>query len=223
MSIALVVPLRSSPALDPGEQTRSWWEALAGLRYAATSAPIRRLLNLMAASAFFLLGPYTLLMPDYAKRILGLDEAGRGIFLGSAGLSFLVGGVLARTLARSAQRRAILSASLSLAGLGLGQLALVSRVEMAVPALTMLGLGGSVAWGVGVAALQSSTEARYSGRVMAVYVAVQPIFTALGAWAFGWLAQLSSTPAALGTAGLLLAVGTASYGIAVRADSVPRR
>ena len=107
-------------------------------------------------------------------------------------------------------------AALAGVGFGLAQLAVVQRVETALPALALLGIAGSVAWGIGLTALQSATDPAYAGRVMGVYVAIQPTFSAAGGWAFALLAQVISTPAALGVAGTILAAGSVAYGLKAR-------
>lgn len=194
-----------------------WGHLQAGYGYAWSHPRVWQLLALVALTAFCLMGPYNILMPDYARYTLGLDESARGTFLGSIALFFLLGGVASRVLQRRTRWGPPLVGHVALGGGALVLLATTRHFWLALGGLGLLGIAGSVAWSLTLAALQSTTEVTFTGRVMGLYVMIQQACTVLGGWCFSLVADASSTPSALALAGSMLVLGCAGQAFRCRA------
>lgn len=215
VSLALAAGLRPRPVDRGGRSRRQGHvsDLRAGFVHVATRPALWGQLGVVALTAFLLLGPFHLLMPAHARRVLGLGEAGRGLFLGLICLGFLLGGWVAGRLARVPRRAAALAPALAASGTALLLIALAESMALAVPALLVLGVAGAMAWSLGMSALQAATEPAFAGRVMGLYLVVQPAFSGLGGWTMLLLAGVTATGVALAVAGACLAAAAMAWAL----------
>jgi hypothetical protein len=179
-----------------------------GLHHVRQRPVTWQLLLLLALTSFLIIGPYSVVGPDLASRVLGLGEFDRGVMLGSLALGLLLGGIVALRMLHLVHRGMVLSAATVASGVSLAFFSQSgSFVEGTLWAIA-IGFNGAIAWGLGSTSLQTSIDSAYAGRVMGLYIAVQPAFASLGAATFGWAADVYGPASSLAVAGIVASAGT---------------
>ncbi len=139
-----------------------------GLAYTASHRDIRLFL-LLVASIAFLIAPYVVMLPLYAKTVLGGDARTFGLLVSSAGAGSLLASVFLAShrsidrLARRVGRAAIL------AGAAVVAFALNDVVALAYPILMVLGFSVVLVAAGSNTLLQSWVRDDMRGRVMAIF------------------------------------------------------
>jgi MFS family permease len=189
-----------------------------GFRYGFGFAPVRAILLLLALVS--LLGfPYVVLLPVFARDVLGGDSATLGLLTSAAGLGALVGALYLAS--RSSVRglgRAITLATV-LFGSGLMAFSFSRDVWLSAALLLITGFGVMVTTASMNTILQTLVEEEMRGRVMSLYTMAFVGMSPLGSLLGGWLALHIGAPATLlmgGGACVLVAVGFGSRVPALR-------
>ncbi|HEV2798998.1 MAG TPA: MFS transporter [Pyrinomonadaceae bacterium] len=176
-----------------------------GFSFVGRTAPIRALIILLGLISLFGM-PYTVLMPVFADRILGVGASGLGMLLGAAGVGALCAALL--LVARRGVRGMGRWVALSSAGFGAG-LVLFSRLEdfrMAIAVLVFVGFSMILQISSSNTLVQAMVPDALRGRVMAVYSMMFLGMAPLGALLAGWLAERAgaANTVALGGVGCIL-------------------
>jgi MFS family permease len=181
----------------------------AGARYVRHSPVVRRLL---LRSALFVLPGTALwaLLPLVANRRLGLGSGGYGLLLAALGIGAVAGAVaLPRIAARVSTGLMVFVASLVYAAAQVG-VVLVNNLALVVVLL----LPAGAAWLAVLSTLGAATQVFLPGWVRARGLSMQQIVfmggQAVGALAWGLVAQYTSLVAAFAAASVLMAVGAAT-------------
>ncbi|MET8625793.1 MFS transporter [Kitasatospora sp. NPDC004669] len=209
----LLVLLRWHPVGQAASRGQEREQALAALRaggrYVRSAPGVRRIL---LRSALFVPGAAALwaLLPVTAENRLGLGSAGYGMLLAAVGLGAILGaGALPRLGALLGS-----TGMLALAGtLTAGTLVVVAVTTDAVLAGSVLALAGAAwIWGLSTlsAALQLELPNWVRARAVAFYLLVFQGGNALGALAWGQLAQHAGLTVALTASAALLVLGVVS-------------
>jgi MFS family permease len=206
---------RERPAMA-GPPEHLWPAMRAGLRYAAASPPLRRVLLRAALFFLFASAPWALL-PLVARQELGGGPGLYGLLLGAVGAGAILGALaMPRLRARFGAEGLMLGASLGLAAV-LAGLALAGSAVLAVLLMLLAG----VAWITALTTLNATAQGVLPdwvrGRGLALYLTVFYGAMTAGSLLWGQAASLSSVPLALGLAALL-AVAT---GLAQRRLALP--
>ncbi|MFI6265452.1 MFS transporter [Micromonospora sp. NPDC051006] len=179
----------------------------AGGRYVRHSPIVRRLLR--RALVFLVPGSALwALLPLVANRRLGLDSSGYGMLLAALGVGAIVGGVLLPWV------RTRLSANqfLLVAGVLYGAALIVVATVKVVPVVLVALLPAGLAWVVVLANVNAEMQLFLPGwvraRGLAVYQVVFAGGQAVGAFAWGLLADLAGLVDALIVAGVLMLIGS---------------
>ncbi|MFJ5619565.1 MFS transporter [Micromonospora sp. NPDC093243] len=179
----------------------------AGGRYVRHSPIVRRLLR--RALVFLVPGSALwALLPLVANRRLGLNSSGYGMLLAALGVGAIVGGVLLPWV------RTRLSANqfLLVAGVLYGAALIVVATVEVVPVVLVALLPAGLAWVVVLANVNAEMQLFLPGwvraRGLAVYQVVFAGGQAVGAFAWGLLADLAGLVDALIVAGVLMLIGS---------------
>ncbi|MEU8301259.1 MFS transporter [Micromonospora sp. NPDC048909] len=179
----------------------------AGGRYVRHSPIVRRLLR--RALVFLVPGSALwALLPLVANRRLGLNSSGYGMLLAALGVGAIVGGVLLPWV------RTRLSANqfLLVAGVLYGAALIVVATVEVVPVVLVALLPAGLAWVVVLANVNAEMQIFLPGwvraRGLAVYQVVFAGGQAVGAFAWGLLADLAGLVDALIVAGVLMLIGS---------------
>lgn len=191
-----------------GDRTQSALHALReGLGYTFGHADIRFYLVLVA-SVSFLVTPYTVLMPLFAKSILSADARTFGLLVGSAGAGSLLGGLYLAGRASTAGLERLVPRAAILSGAALAMFAVNARLVLAFPILMTLGFSVVFIAAGSNTLLQTWVRDDMRGRVMATFSMAFLGVAPLGSLAVGSLAH------AVGVRPTLVACGLATMLVA---------
>ncbi|SCE83778.1 MFS transporter [Micromonospora mirobrigensis] len=178
----------------------------AGGRYVRHSPTVRRLLRralvfVVPASALWAL------LPVVASRRLGMDSSGYGLLLAALGVGAIAGGLLLPWT----RTRITANQFLLLAGVVYGTTLIVVGTVRVVPVVLVALLPAGVAWVTVLANVNAEIQLFLPGwvraRGLAVYQVVQGGAQAVGAFAWGLLADMSGLVVAFLAAGVLMVIG----------------
>ena len=192
--LAVLVALLALHARPDGDSSKPALHALRdGLRYTFGHPDIRRFL-LLVACVGFLVAPYVVLMPVFARTEYGGDARTLGLLVSSAGAGSLLASVFLATRANidGLQRRVPLAAMS--AGVALALFTVNTSHALAYPILMVLGFSVVLVAAGSNTLLQTWVRDDMRGRVMATF-----------SMAFLGMAPLGS-----------LAVGSLAHGIGIR-------
>ena len=159
-----------------------------GLRYTFGHPDIRRFL-LLVATVSFLVTPYVVMMPLYAKAIFNGDARTLGMLVSSAGAGSLLGSLFLATRASITKLARRVSLAAITAGLALALFALNSLHALAYPILMALGFSVVLIAAGSNTLLQSWVRDDMRGRVMATFSMAFLGIAPLGSLAVGSLAH----------------------------------
>lgn len=200
-----------------------------GLRFCASSPPILKVLARGLLIGFGAAGLQAL-MPSIARDMLKGSELDYGLMLGGFGIgSILTAFRISKVRQRFGSETVVTGATLIFAG-ALVLMASATSVPMAVAATFLGGMGWASTMTSLNVAMQLRSPEDILGRCLSVYQAVTFGGMALGAWAWGALADATSLETALHGAAIWLIASLAMHFLAPmptreegRIDSVPAR
>jgi MFS family permease len=208
--LAVLLALRAIRARTPGRGSAPALRAiLQGLGYAYGHPGIRVIL-ILVASVSFLVTPYVVMMPLYAKAIFGGDARTFGLLMSSAGAGALLASLYlaSRTSTRGLTRKVFLAATVS--GAALALFAVNSHLGLAFPILMVLGFSVIVTVAGSNTLIQTWVQDDMRGRVMATFSMAFLGIAPLGSLAVGSIAHIAGVRQTLLACGLLtLLVGLA--------------
>ncbi len=208
--LAVLVALLALHARPDGDSSKPALHALRdGLRYTFGHPDIRRFL-LLVASVSFLVAPYVVLMPVFARTEYGGDARTLGLLVSSAGAGSLLASVFLATRANidGLQRRVPLAAMS--AGVALALFAVNTSHAIAYPILMVLGFSVVLVAAGSNTLLQTWVRDDIRGRVMATFSMAFLGMAPLGSLAVGSLAHgIGIRPALFICGALTLAAGLA--------------
>jgi len=183
-----------------------------GIRHILSHRAEGGIVLLISLSALLAM-PYHVLVPIYAKEILGGSAEAYGVLMTAAGVGAVLGSLVAAS--EGATRR---SGTLLLAG-SLGFPLILLAFSASRDYLFSTGLLGAVGFlfvlqnAPANSRLQTLVPDHLRGRVMAIYVSLFLGMLRVGSLLLGWLASVTSAPVAMAAAG----VGSLAAGLAVHA------
>ncbi len=172
-----------------------------GYRYALAHLEIRRLLLLVAAVSF-LVTPYVVLMPLFAREILGGDARVYGLLIGCAGAGSLITSLYLASRADTERLQARVFAAVMVAGAMLTLFAVNRLLLLAFPIVMLLGASVILVIAGANTLVQMLLQDEYRGRVMAIFSMAFLGIAPLGSLAVGSLAHAIGVPITLAGCGL---------------------
>ena len=221
--LAVIIPLlliHPARKLRLSHQQGIWQDLREGLNYARKRPSLQVLLLLQFLIAF-LVFPYAILLPVFARDIFHIGASGLGLLNSASGVGALGGAVLLVFLSHRLKPGKILLAILCVLG-GFASLAfaLVNTLDIALVILIALGACTVMSSISTNTALQLLTPEKMRGRVLSIWV-----MTALGLAPFGnllagWVAQSLGAPFTLMIGGSLCASGALFVAITSKGGKV---
>lgn len=181
-----------------------------GLRFCASSSPIRKVLLRGAAIGFGAAGLQAL-MPSIARDMLNGSELDYGMMLGGFGIGSIVTALWISRIRRHFGSEAVVTAATLIFASALFLMASAQSVPMAVAAAFIGGMGWASAMTSLNVAMQLRSPEDILGRCLSIYQAVTFGGMALGAWAWGTVADVTSLPTALHAAAIWLLASLAMH------------
>ncbi|HEX3724857.1 MAG TPA: MFS transporter, partial [Pirellulales bacterium] len=200
--IAALAAMRLRPAEPPANRLRAWASLWEGLRYAATSRPIRTLLMMVAVTSATAMS-LTTLMPIFAGQVLGGDELTLGWLLGASGAGALVGTVYLASRASVLGLGRVIATASAMLGVGLMLFSFSRSLVISLPLLMLTSFSLVTQMASCNTVLQTIVDDDKRGRVMALYAMAFLGVAPLGSLLVGALAAWTGAPWTVFAAGLL--------------------
>jgi MFS family permease len=209
--VAVIIGLMMirQPKAPPPPRDASTLEKLReGLAFIADDRLARTLVLMVAATSIFAL-PYAMLLPVFARDILGVGATGLGLMLSASGAGALAGGIALAATARAARRGPVLLTSAAIFCLMVGGFTFSRSFPLSLTLLAGAGFSLIPFTASANALLQSIVPDGLRGRVMGVYVFMFLGMTPIGSLQAGFLAGWIGAPyaVALSVSLLLMVVG----------------
>jgi MFS family permease len=191
--IASLLAMRVVSQALPATTERFHAQFRDGIRYIVRFAPVRALLLLLAASS--LTGvPYAVLMPVFAKEVLGGGSHTYGLLMASSGM-----GALAAALWLAARRGVlglgrVVAVAATAFGVALVAFSLSRSLWLSVPLLAAAGASMMLQMASSNTLVQTLVDEEVRGRVMSFYTVSFLGMMPFGSLAAGWLGQHLGAP-----------------------------
>ena len=172
-----------------------------GFAYVRGHREIREMLLLVAAISF-LVTPYVVMMPLFAREILGGDARVYGLLIGSAGAGSLVGSLYLASRASTERLARRVVAAVVVAGAMLALFAVNRVLALAFPIVMVLGASVIIVIAGSNTLVQTQLQDSYRGRVMSIFSMSFLGIAPLGSLAVGSVAHAIGVPLTLVGCGL---------------------
>lgn len=166
---------------------------------------------LLMALVSFVIFPYTVLMPVFARDILHGSSQTLGFLLGSIGLGALAGGVYLASKSGIAGIGKRIVAATAVMGTGIMLLSMARSLVVSCAILLFVGFGLMVHTASNNTFLQTIVEDGKRGRVMGFYILAFAGLAPFGSLCAGWLASRIGTPATIMFAGAACLCGSLAF------------
>ena len=165
--ILALFTLRARTRGSPEEEAQRRSGMKEGLRYVRSDAPTVAMIALMAASTLFVFPVMAVMLPLYARQVLGLGPDKMGLLMGISSLGSLTGSVGLLAVPRH-RRRPLMAVAVGIVGAALTSLGLARVFAVAAASLVALTLGVSTLIGLANTIVQERAPGALRGRVSAV-------------------------------------------------------
>jgi MFS family permease len=214
--IAALLAMNIMPKASPRQKARVWSGLTEGFRYAFGFAPIRSLLLLLALVS--LMGmPYAVLMPVFARNLLGGGPYTLGFLMGASGAGALAGAVYLASRKSVLGLGKIIPIAAGLFGLGLIAFSLSRMLWLSLMMMTVTGFGMIVEMAASNTVLQTIVEDDKRGRIMSFYTMAFMGMAPFGSLMAGFLASRIGAPDTLLLGGSACLLGAAAFATRLRA------
>ena len=183
-----------------------------GMRYAFGFLPIRNILLLLALVSFVGM-PYTVLMPVFAKDVLGGGAQTLGILMAGTGVGALVGTIYlaVRNSVVGLGKRIPLAAACF--GVGLIGFSFSSHMLFSLPLIAVAGFGMMVSMAACNTILQTIAEEDKRGRLMSLYAMAFAGVAPFGSLLAGTLSTHIGAPTTLTLGGCVCLIGAGLFAL----------
>ena len=194
------------PPFEPKVHVASAGEhAWEGIVYSMKHQRVRTILLLFLAIGIFGWS-YTVLMPAFARDVLGRGANGYGVLMSASGTGALVGALVVATYGHLFAPRRLALGGVWLFAASLFALALARNFYLALAFLFVAGFGMLLFFSTSNTVLQTIVPDEMRGRVMGVWSLVFGAMIPLGSLEAGALAHWAGTSIALGFGAIICAV-----------------
>jgi MFS family permease len=157
------------PAAERTQAASMWSNLMDGVRYVRSRRIVAALVLLAGVPALFLLN-YLMLLPVYARDVLGIGATGLGMLSAAIGVGALAGALALAVLRPSGGSGRSLLAGLVIAGAAEVVFAVTRAVPVSLAALAILGACQVLYYATSNTLLQVLVPSRLRGRVMSLYI-----------------------------------------------------
>jgi MFS family permease len=137
----------------------------------------------------FIVGVIQVLLPDFAKEILKLNEKERGTLMGMLGLGLLLGSLFSLSIAKLIGRGKCILLSISLSGILMIVIATITNPILSMSVLFIAGLFLGTVTSFVPSIIQAATPNNLRGRVMSYFSLVFLLTPAISGLGYGFLAD----------------------------------
>lgn len=208
--IASLMMMNVTETQEKKEKTHIFREMKEGLDYTFGFAPIKQIIILLALVSF-MGASYQVLMPVYAKEVLGGDSHTYGFLMGGAGAGALLGAIFLASRDTVLRLGRLIPAAAALLSAGLISLSLSSSFFISMFLIFFTGLGMMAHTAASNTILQTITDEDKRGRVMSFYTMALMGTVPFGSLLAGWMAKVAGTPWTLFIGGVACMIGAMAF------------
>ena len=165
--IAALYTLQPHPSTTTAEEARQRGGIKDGLAYVRSDKPTLAMIALLASTVIFVFPCFMVMMPLYAKNVLGLGPDKLGLLMGISGIGGLTGSVSLLGIPRG-KRRGVMLVTVVGIGVALTTLGVTHHFPVAAAALVVFGLSLSTLGGLSNTIVQERAPGPMRGRVSAI-------------------------------------------------------
>jgi len=198
--VALVLIKAGAPATAPAGRPSE--HIAEGIRYARTNAQVWVIISLVGVAALFIM-PYSVLMPVYAREVLGGGADTYGFLMTCTGVGALVAALAVANLGPRSRRGLLLTAANLVLPALVASFAFVRTFWLAASLLAAVGFSFVVQNALANTLLQLTAPDHLRGRVMSIYFLVFMAAMRLGALQAGGVAHYTNVRIALLAGGVM--------------------
>jgi MFS family permease len=195
--IAGLMMMQLPPSQRPISHTSPLEHAWTGIVYSFQHQRVRTILSLFFAVGVFGWS-YTVLMPAFARDVLGRGANGYGLLISASGAGALIGALLVAAYGHLVTPRKLAFGGIYLFSAGVTALAFTRSFYFSLGCLFLAGLGMLLFFATANTALQTIVPDEMRGRVMGIWSLVFGMMIPVGSLEAGAVANLLGTPFALG-------------------------
>jgi MFS family permease len=210
--IASLLVMRLKPFERPKTQHKVWESLREGFSYAFGFAPIRSILLLIAMLSLFGM-PFSVLMPVFARDVLGGSASTLGLIMGASGVGALSAALyLASRKSVLGLGKLIVGAAV-LFGVGLMLFSFTRNLPLAMFCIFLAGLGMMLQMASCNTVLQTIVDEDKRGRVMSFYSMAFMGMAPFGSLLAGWVAEHIGVTYTLLGCGILCALSIIPFAV----------
>jgi len=204
--IASLLFMKIKPITIDKSKSRVLKELREGINYTFGFAPIKYIILLLALVS--LMGmPYAVLMPVFAKEILGGGSHTFGFLMGASGLGALTGALYLASRKKVLGLGKIIPLATSIFGLGLLAFSFSRFIALSLVLMVLIGLGMMLQMASSNTILQTIVDEDKRGRVMSFYTMAFMGTAPFGSFLAGGLASSIGAPNTLLVGGIACLAG----------------
>lgn len=207
--------MRLPQFVPPQRSSSAWAHAAEGFSYVWGHRRMRTLLILFAIVGVFGWS-YSVLMPAFARDVLGVGQARYGVLLSANGVGALLGALTVATIGTHVNRRFLVLGGLWFFSAMLLLLALVRNYYLALVVLALAGWGMLLFFSTTNTLLQTSASDEMRGRVMGIWTLVFGGTTPLGGLEAGVVSHFLGVRWAVGIGAVVCALAALVVWLIVR-------
>lgn len=210
VAVLIAIVMMRAPHSPPASR-QSWTaEVAAGIRFAAGAPQVRSILLLVVVTSVCG-SSYSVLLPVFARDILGVGASGLGYLMGAAGIGATAGALL--LAARAGRLRAGRTVAIAMLALGLGLVgfAVARSFAAALVFQFVVGMSMLVQMATSNTALQLLAPPELRGRIISLYMLAFLGTAPLGSLVVGALAAGVGAPATVAGGGAACLVAAAWF------------
>jgi MFS family permease len=219
--IGALAAMRLPPPARPTADGSVWRDLVAGLRYVVRTPLVGAILLLVATFGVFGF-PYAVLLPVYARDILGVGPQGLGLLYSASGAGALAGSLALATFSRTRRRALLLLVGFGAFAVAISGFAWSQRFGLSFACLVVAGGAVITFMSSGNTLLQTTVPDAMRGRVMGMYSFVFMGLAPFGALQAGAVAHAFGAPVALFAGAVVCVVVAALVGALVPALRRPQ-
>jgi len=203
--IAGLLLMRLLPQVRVHKEGSAWAHSLEGFRYVRNNPRVLTILSLFAVVGIFGWS-YSVLMPAFARDVLGLGEEAYGMLLSANGIGALIGALSVAGMGHRFTPRQLALSGVWIFSAMLLLFSLNQSLIAALPILAVSGFGMMLFFSTSNSALQTSVPDEMRGRVMGVWALVFGGMMPLGSLEAGVVAHAFGVPATIRVGALVCAL-----------------
>jgi len=188
------------------ENTSILAELKNGISYAFGNAPIRHILLLLSLVSFMGM-PYSVLMPAFAKEVLGGEAHTFGFLMGASGMGALSGAFYLASRKSASGLEKVIPLAAGVFGLGLVMLSFCRFLPVSLILMVVVGLGMMLMMASSNTMLQNIVDDGMRGRVMSFFAVAIMGIAPFGSLVAGSMARHIGVPHTLLIGGICCILG----------------